>query len=96
VIENVEPKMGTIENYYVNQMEGSYVFTKNASELHVVKTETDYIPKHLLKLDLKNTTVIRREDAFKNSKFDSISPLHGRTSELLGNILQKFVHSHHF
>lgn len=68
MIENVEPKTGAIEHYYVNQREGRYVYTKNSDELYVVRTQTDYIPKNLLKLDLKKTVKIRREDCFKDSR----------------------------
>lgn len=44
------------------------MYTKNHNELHICKVESDYIPKHLLKLDLSKTTKIKREGAFKDSR----------------------------
>ena len=65
--QNVEPKIGRLSSYYVNTFEGRYCYTKDENELFFVRTETDYIPKHLLKLDLNRVIKIRREDTFKGS-----------------------------
>ena len=64
--QNVEPKIGSLTSYYVNESEGRYMYTKGDSELYVCKAETDYIPKHLLKLELSKTVKIKRQESFRD------------------------------
>lgn len=64
--KNVEPRIGQLRDYFVNTHEGRFMYTKGTSELHCVKAESSYLPKYLLKLDLDQTTVIKRNDAFKD------------------------------
>lgn len=59
------------------------MYTKNHNELEVCKVESDYIPKHLLKLDLSKTIRIKREDAFRDSNSRLTSSLHGGAQEPL-------------
>ena len=67
--QNVEPKIGNLNHFYVNMNEARYLYTRGDSELHVCDAETVYVPKHLMKLDLSQTTRIKRDEAFRDILF---------------------------
>jgi hypothetical protein len=65
IFQNVEPKIGRLQHFFVNQYEGRYIYTRGDSELHVCQAETDYVPKHMLKLDLTKSIKIKRDETFR-------------------------------